>query len=356
MVGAFLTTVLWSFSAIFARRSTRVFGASFANFSRLLLACILLGAYTHLFAPALEWQSFQVLFWSGLIGLGLGDLALFVALPRLGSRLSLLMVQCLAAPIAALIEWAWLGTTLSILQIASGLIVLVGIAIAFRPSGEVKPDALGIFMGLLAAIGQGAGAIISRHAYDYMKLADIPVDGGSAAYQRMLGGFLISAVYLVFEYWFKKQRSRAKSQHAKTYESESSGSINSPRDAMRVPAAYRPSEEALVSKVRAETLAESGNLQTSAPKKSVSESRLRDYLFILGNTLCGPVIGVACYQWALSEQPGGVVLPIVATTPLVAIPFTRWLEKDSVGLQAWGGGLIAVAGVIGLVWSTPGQG
>ena len=91
--------------------------------------------------------------------------------------------------------------------------------------------------------------------------------------------------------------------------------------------------------------------------KTVGDTRLRprktsDYLYILGNTLCGPVLGVACYQWALSELAGGVVLAIVATTPLVAIPFTWWLEKDRAGLQAWGGGIIASAGVIGLVMGT----
>lgn len=317
MLGAFLTTILWSFSAIFARRSTRVFGPSFANFSRLVLACLFLGLYTHLFAPALEWQSFQILFWSGLIGLGLGDLALFVALPRLGSRLSLLMVQCLAAPIAALIEWAWLGTTLTGIQIVSGAIILVGIAIAFRPSGEVKPDTLGIAMGLLAAIGQGAGAIISRRAYDTMELSGISVDGGSAAYQRMLGGVVISGIYFLLESWYKKQK------------------------------------ETNQAKAKARTISGTNAYPTGYADTKPIKKTVRDYMYILGNTLCGPVIGVACYQWALSEQPGGVVLPIVATTPLVAIPFTRWLEKDSAGLQAWGGGIISVLGVAGLVWSTP---
>lgn len=310
MIGAFLTTILWSFSAIFARRSAGFFGASFANFSRLFLACIFLGLYTYLFAPLLEWQSFQILFWSGVIGLGLGDLALFVALPRLGSRLSLLMVQCLAAPIAALIEWLWLGTTLGAMQLMSGAVVLIGIAIAFRPSGEVKPDALGIAMGLLAALGQGAGAIISRGAYDTMEGAGIPVDGGSAAFQRMLGGLAISGAYFATTTVLGRRSSRRK-------ESPPDGRI-------------RP------------------------PAKTREKPGLKEYLFILGNTLCGPVVGVACYQWALSEQPGGVVLPIVATTPLVAIPFTRWLEKDSAGLQAWGGGIVAVAGVVGLVLATPG--
>ena len=30
------------------------------------------------------------------------------------------------------------------------------------------------------------------------------------------------------------------------------------------------------------------------------------------NALCGPVLGVACFQWALRSTPAGIVQPIVA--------------------------------------------
>ena len=178
------------------------------------------------------------------------------------------------------------------------------------------------------------------------------VDGGAAAYQRMLGGFLISGIYISFEYWYKKQKARIQFDTRKMSKSFSN----------RTPAVH-------TGESWAHTAADSRDFPNSQPEQTLEQTipvandgktgihqrkaGWKEYLYILGNTLCGPVLGVACYQWALSEQPGGVVLPIVATTPLVAIPFTRWLEKDSVGLQAWGGGVIAVAGVIGLVWATP---
>ena len=57
---------------------------------------------------------------SGMVGFGLGDLGLFAALPLLGPRLTALMVQCLAAPMAALIEWLWLGTRLDARQLSVG--------------------------------------------------------------------------------------------------------------------------------------------------------------------------------------------------------------------------------------------
>ena len=48
---------------------------------------------------------------SGIIGMGIGDLGVYAALPLLGSRITVLMTQCLAAPIAAVGEWLWLGTS-----------------------------------------------------------------------------------------------------------------------------------------------------------------------------------------------------------------------------------------------------
>jgi len=59
------------------------------------------------FGIGLEGNAFPLFFLSGIIGIGIGDVALFQALPRLGSRLSLLLIQCLTAPFGALIEWLW---------------------------------------------------------------------------------------------------------------------------------------------------------------------------------------------------------------------------------------------------------
>ena len=61
------------------------------------------------------------------------------------------------------------------------------------------------------------------------------------------------------------------------------------------------------------------------------------------NGFTGPVLGVGCYQWALATAPGGIVLPIAATTPLFAIPIAYWLEGDRPSRRALVGSAIAVA-------------
>jgi len=41
-----------------------------------------------------------------------------------------------------------------------------------------------------------------------------------------------------------------------------------------------------------------------------------------------------------------LVLPIVATTPLMVIPLSAWMEGDKPTMRSLAGGLIAVLGVI----------
>ena len=66
------------------------------------------------------------------------------------------------------------------------------------------------------------------------------------------------------------------------------------------------------------------------------------------NALAGPTVGVGCYQWALSTTPSGLVLPIIATSPLVTLVLSFFLEKLRPTRRAVLGGVIAVAGAVAL--------
>ena len=102
----FLTTIFFSLSVIFAARSARVLGGPTANLARICVATVLLALWAHTFGEGLHGGGLPWFFLSGIIGFGLGDMALFGALPRIGPRLAILITQCLAAPIAALVEMA----------------------------------------------------------------------------------------------------------------------------------------------------------------------------------------------------------------------------------------------------------
>ena len=251
----------------------------------------LLAVWAHGFGKGLGGAGLRFFLLSGLVGFGLGDVALFEALPRIGSRLTLLLAQSLAAPIGALVEWLWLGTTLSVTQIVSGLVILAGVSVALAPKNHLHLDRQhlisGVAFGLLAAIGQAGGAVLSRKAYQLVQQTGQTIDGGTAAYQRIIGGVLVAAVYFA---WVK---SRAHDR----------------------------------------------------PKRNWRKA----WPWMIANALAGSVLGVSCYQWALATAPSGIVLSIVATLPLVVIPFAYRFEGDRPGLQSIIGGIIAVAGVIALM-------
>jgi drug/metabolite transporter (DMT)-like permease len=156
MLAAFLTTIFFSLSAISGRRLSNHLSGTLANLFRLLLAAALLGAWSHGFGFGIGGAAFPVLFLSGCVGFGVGDLALFQAYPRIGTRRTTVMVQCLAVPFAALAEWAWLGTAPTFAQAGFGLLILLGVGIALMPGrSEAQPVhglAAGIFFGALAAL------------------------------------------------------------------------------------------------------------------------------------------------------------------------------------------------------------
>jgi drug/metabolite transporter (DMT)-like permease len=294
MLGAFFTTIFFSLSAIFAHRSLRAVGATRANLGRLLFAWVCLGTYAHLYGEGLQGPGRNWFLLSGVVGMGVGDLALFFALPLLGSRLTVLITQCLAAPLGALAEWLWLGTTMTVAQIFWGTVILAGVIAALLPSRanppRVRLKPAGFIFGFLSAAGQGFGAVISRKANAVTLLAHQPIDGMTAAYQRIAGGLVITAAYFAIK--------------------------------------------ALVAKP-----------PLDRPEHAV---RWRDYLWIPANASCGAVIGVSCYQWALATTPSGIVLPIVATTPLVIVPLSCWLEGERPTRRSVLGGAIAVVGAVAL--------
>lgn len=302
MLGAVLATILFAFSAVSGARVAKLMGGTEANFWRLSLATLFLAAMAHGFGAGLAGNGFYIFILSGCIGFGLGDVSLFQAYPRLGSRLTILIVHCLAAPFAGLVEWLWLGTTLSVAQMLCGAVILVGVAVALAPTHETHEErrqfGIGIFFAVLGAIGQGGGVVLSRKAYELCRLADQPMDGITAAYQRILGGVIISGLALLV---VKRQFLLA----------------------------------------RAEAVASPGDMSTAEKWRQSGK-------WIVFNALAGPTLGVSCYQWALKTTPSAVVLPIVALSPLVVMPFARWLEQERPSRRSTIGAVIAVAGAVAL--------
>ena len=74
----------------------------------------------------------------------------------------------------------------------------------------------------------------------------------------------------------------------------------------------------------------------------------RAWVWIVANALAGPSIGVAIYQWGVATMPTGILMPIVATVPVLT-QFLVWkVDGQRPTLRTVIGGIIAVAGVIAL--------
>src|ERR1043166_8398232 len=189
MFPAILTTLFFSVSAVAAARMTRLVPPIEANLWRIGIATTLLGLWAHIFGQGFAGVSLPYFLLSGCIGFGIGDFFLYQAFPILGSRLCMIMVHCLAAPLSATVEWAWMGTKLTPPQIACTILILIGVAVALAPREHLhlppKVLAWGILCGLIAACGQGMGAVVSRKAYFVLQASHQHVDGITAAYQRI---------------------------------------------------------------------------------------------------------------------------------------------------------------------------
>ena len=301
MLASFLAATFFALNATCASHSVRASGSARANLGRLIVAAAVLGLFAHTLGQGFTSASVGWFFLSGLIGMGLGDLGVYGALPFLGSRLTVLMTQCLAAPIAALGEWLWLDTRLTGAQLLWGVVVLAGVIVALLPSRAHPPQValkpIGFLFGLLAAAGQGLGALVSRKgglvADAAGELSHNATFGLNAAYHRILAGLVFTALWFLALRFLRKLPPRPE------------------------PDATPP-------------------------------ARRRARMWILANGLAGPVLGVGCYQWALATTPSGIVLPIAATAPLLSIPIAFWLEGDRPTRRSLIGGVIAVAGCIAL--------
>lgn len=277
-------------------RLSRIVGGLEANFLRIVLATFLLGIYAHSCGGGFSGRALPYFLLSGLIGFGIGDLALYQALPRIGSRLSMILVHCLAAPIGAAAEWIWLGTSLSLLQVTCSVVTLLGVAIALAPREHLHLPRnvliLGIVFGVIGACGQGFGTVVSRKAYAVAAHAGENIDGLTAAYQRICGGVFFAAA----PYFFNRCRRN--------------------------------------------------------PDGPGFRERMRPaWKWLFANATIGPALGVGSMQYALANAPTGIVLPIIALAPLTIIPLSKRFEGEQPTGRSLIGGAIAVAGVVGLRFS-----
>lgn len=284
------TSVFFSIAPTFFTLSSRLVGSAAVNLTRLLGATlILMAAHFFLFGGILPWLATpEQWFWfslSGVIGLTLGDAALFQAFVQIGPRLTMLVFS-LSPILTALAGWAWFDETLSPAQILGIGLTLAGVlwVVAEEQNGSGKPIdrryyLVGLFFALLGALGQAGGLVTAKFGL----AGDFPVLSGQVI--RLGAGTIVMWLFTLL----------------------------------------RGKAGEVLSKLREQPLAAR---------------------YILVGTIAGPVFGIWCSLAAVKYTADiGVASTLQSLPPIFLLPIGYFFFKEKVTSRAILGTLLALAGV-----------
>lgn len=166
------TSLLWALTSLCFAAGGRRIGPTLVNGLRLYVAIVLLTAMVWITTgnplPVLSDRQLLLLAASSLVGIVIGDQALFTAFVDIGPRLSLLMMS--TAPIwAAVLGWIVLGEALAWPAVLGISVTIAGVAWVIMERPAMKADekahphrVRGIVLALVGSMCQGGGLLISK--------------------------------------------------------------------------------------------------------------------------------------------------------------------------------------------------
>ncbi len=196
---AITAAMIFAWTSVFFTTAGQRLGVATLNLMRLLGAVVLLGA-THALVTGRVWPEAPLasILWigaSGIVGLAIGDSALFRAFTLIGPRRGMLAMA--TAPVfTVIVAWQILGENLGPLALLGIAVVMGGVMLAVAgkdPGGGMFADpdrALlrrGYLLALVAAAGQGLGSAFVKIG---MAGGSVPVDPLAATFVRMAFAFV----------------------------------------------------------------------------------------------------------------------------------------------------------------------
>ncbi len=166
-LAALAAALFWAVASFIYARLGKQVSAIWLNFAKSLIAIGLIGLTLWLSQaalPSLNLGQLSLLALSGAVGIGLGDSVFFAALRELGARRALLL-EAVSPPLAAILAQVFLQERLEPSAWAGILLTVGGVAWVIA---EREPDRanirlrLGVSLGLLAALAQAVGVVLSR--------------------------------------------------------------------------------------------------------------------------------------------------------------------------------------------------
>lgn len=288
----------WAAGGLIAIGPVRVLGSIAFNRVRLTIVALALLAATTMMGG---WQTLDTgaaltLALSGLLGIVVGDMALFWSLSRLGPRRNV-VIYAANAPLTALLAYALLGEALGPWTVLGVALVTLGVmlAVALRSGSTHSWEAIqgsllaGVSVCLLAAVGQAAGSIIAKPV---MAAGADPV--ASAAVRVTTAALMFTAI----------------------------GVLSAVRGGAAV--------------------AGGGGIGGLFVPRGLTPKLM---LQIAGNGLLGVGLGMTLLLVGLAHGNAGVVATLSALSPVLILPMMWLLTGQRPSLGAWVGAAVAVAGV-----------
>lgn len=294
------TAVLWTVTALLFAAAGRRMGVTVVNTVRILLAIVLLAAthraLTGAWIPDAHPRQVVYLAFSGVVGLAIGDQALFRSFVDIGPRLSTLVMT--TSPLfAAVFGWVVLGESLSAFGWIGMALTLGGVAwVVFERSsvplsGDSRLFARGIGLALFGSACQAGGLLLSKQGIGHGWLSQEEfVAPQTATLIRMVFAGMGMIPFMIV-YALRERRRR---------------------------------------------------VAGVAPK--LAGSARAGYTFALIGAVTGPFLGVWMSLVAADRVPLGVAQTLCSTVPVFMIPAVALIHGERVSLRAAVGAVIAVAG------------
>lgn len=296
-LAAVATAVLWTLSAVAWTSAGRYVGALAVCFVRLLITCVFLTLHGLLFRGLpfptdATWESWKLLALSGFFGFFLSDLLLFKAFLLIGPRLTLL-VYSLMPPMTAVASWLYLGEPLALKDWLAMAVTVGGVAwvVAEQPQHDEPVERDEPQHGHRPGLGLLAALLATTLQVVGLLLAKQGIadnDPAAATYIRAIGALVgYAALLTVVRRW--------------------------------------PAMLAAIRHPRAMPIMTAG-------------------------ALVGPYLGVICWLIALDRCNAAVVATIVATMPVLILPFSIVLYHERVSFRALFGAVASAVGIGLLAW------
>lgn len=299
---ALLTTLCWSLGIFPFTEVAKRIGAAPLNQYRLLLAWIIISIILffwnnlnpiELFTTP-QLYHFLFLGLSGIIGFSIGDYCSFTSFKLLGPKLGSLYTTF--APGAALIiGYIALNESINLIGILGILITISGViwlTLSKKDSNAANlvgytRDTKGIVYGIIGALCQGTGLVLSKYGMDYY---DVKLPTMHAVWIRLLFAFMAAFIVSLI----------------------------------------------------------AGKLKSNS--KPIFTNQKNNLPYMLLGTILGPVMGVTLSLFAIQKLEVAVAQTIFALLPLFVLPISFIVYKEKITIQAVFACLLALAGVLLLIW------